>query len=126
MSGNGDDRIYAEAVADGRVGSGTNSLEFSYSYCRFRRTQKDSQWEGPHDASEEPTCVARVTYHVEGDDATLPHNARDVVALRKLLQDGEAIARRDAAERLGRFVSDHVFLVRSSEDLDQGRDGIGR
>lgn len=66
------------------------------------------------------------THHVERDDATLPDDPRDVFSLGKLFQDGEALARRDASERFGSFVTDHVFLVRSPEDVDQGRDGIGR
>lgn len=65
------------------------------------------------------------THHVERDDATLPDDPRDVFSLGKLFQDGEALARRDASERFGSFVTDHVFLVRSPEDVDQGRDGIG-
>lgn len=68
----------------------------------------------------------RGTHHIERDDAALPDDLRHVLALRKLLQDRQAVARRDPTERLGRLVPDHVLLVRSPEDIDQGRDRVGR
>lgn len=117
------DILQASTAAVGAAeGSGTNSFDRSYSY-----------WgqEAQNTMSFSLECFANKknpgnkTHHVESDFTTLPDDARNVTPLTELFEHGQTLVGRDPAERLGRLVSNHVFLVRPRQDLDQRRDRIG-
>ena len=66
-----------------------------------------------------------MTHHVERDLAAFPDDPGASLVLGELLQNGEAVHRRDPAEGLGGLVANHVLLGRRAQDGDECRDRVG-